>query len=337
VNRLNMLLASTTLVFGTTTIYHARALLQQRTANQLPAEAPLASNTTPQASAEPARTGVPPALIDTAADVAEEVDDEYLEQELVEVSTGGPDLRDPGTRALFRSSLAELRDPQQRAALLRENIARDRWSWQPIAALIGLTPAELERFLQAQAERNLRELQRRQECGLNPACYLPALQNAYSEPGAELAAVLGAEQHARFRAYAESIDDRERMGRMQRRLPVEARLPEPLAEKLVLALANERRRFTAEAERDGLQVFQTPETRYLPLLATAESGAENSFAQRKASAAQYAQRLRDLAASVLGGTQLAEFNALLSREQAEYEHALRSMEADEAVWKAARQ
>jgi hypothetical protein len=311
-NRLVLLLAATTLTFTATAIYYARALSvekarQSRTELQTAAERSEAVGGTDSA----------PAPVTGKAD-----------------ATGAGKRHDPAEDAVARYQLARLRDPAGRAERKEQGVEFLRDAYGPHARGIGMAHEELDRLVEAMAERNLVRAQRRLECQVDPACDEKALTQAGSRQ--DLAELLGPEMYARFQAFSESSRERGQVADLRSQLTAPNALSDAQADRLITALSAERQKYATAAAQNGLelqgQIFGPAAG--LSLQSASTRGATDPFAERVESATRYNQRILEIASTVLTAGQLAELKVMQGNKLQEYEELLREEAIRDSVHKA---
>jgi hypothetical protein len=174
---------------------------------------------------------------------------------------------------------------------------------------LGFSHEERERFLDLKAEVTFDYGEKMARCKVTPGCEaMPTSLAANSAAEQRLQDSMGAEKLARLELYEDSIVERRTVTRMRGMLPDNAYLADDVAEKLITALAEERRRYQAQntANEKGPDGFGTTDGM---LFYMAQSMPEESLA----SAEEYAQRMHRQAAPILQRRQLAEFDEMQRR------------------------
>lgn len=160
--------------------------------------------------------------------------------------------------AAGQQRLLQFTDPAQRLeqyARTREGLAR---TWKTIAMSMQLPEAQLDPLLDVLSTQRLRSDQRRAECQADPQC--PpcdprALEDSLREDRIQnLAGHLGPAWMSRYDAYVYAITERVYMDTLRAHLTGARALGDAEAERLVLALADERRQFIAHAAALGKRV-----------------------------------------------------------------------------------
>ncbi len=159
-------------------------------------------------------------------------------------------------RAALEQELPRLRDiledPDQRAAYLREASASHHRIFPRLAGYLGLTDDEADRLADLLAEQQLRVLEVRYRCALNPACDQFGFGSGYRQAAdQELIDLLGPEKKKRFDDYREFTQERNQVTRLRGEMPDALRFNDDQAEKLATALGEERRRTVREWEQNG--------------------------------------------------------------------------------------
>ena len=216
-------------------------------------------------------------------------------------------------RAALEQELPHLRaileHPDQRAAYLREASASHHRTFPRLAGHLGLTDDEADHLADLLAEQQLRILEVRYRCALNPACDQFGFGSGYRQAAdQELIDLLGPERKKRFDDYREFTQERNQVTRLRGEMPDALRFNDDQAEKLATALGEERRRTVREWEQNG--------TAFAGL--TTEFGSiyypesPQDIEVRLADAREFLERQRKQAAEVLNAKQLEYFS---SRQQ----------------------
>jgi hypothetical protein len=209
----------------------------------------------------------------------------------------------PGQIAVTRHRLDELHDPAARAERGKAFASLLRADWVQMAPHVGLSPSELDRFLADMSERMLKRMERLLQCELDPTCDLEALRKAPGMSQDEMiAAALGPEKYARFKAYQDSFGERNVVFALNLELPAASAVNDATGDKLVEALGTLRRQFVQNAEGLGEKV-QTDNGIY----SSAVAGAPDEYARRRETAAEYVRRELQVAGGILTPKQLAVF------------------------------
>lgn len=281
-------LTVTTFALALSTAYLARAVKMER-AQAAPVAAPArvdlstASDSPPDLRGPPEKTSAAPAGDDMVASA--------------------------GRLEALRARLARLDDPvarAQAAATTRTSLER---TWQPIALSMQLPPHELDWLLGILVEQSLQNERRRLECQIDPGCDLRLLEASFRESRLQnLEITLSADQFRRYEAYVDAIPERTYLRELRTRLPSSAALGDAAAEGLAMALAEERRQFAAQVERQGKKVqfsifrVQEYEGDVAPNLLNGRSNQQMTD--------DYNERLGRRAAQILDRRQLAAFRKL---------------------------
>ena len=203
--------------------------------------------------------------------------------------------------------LAKLDDPGRRAALVEETRSGLRRQYEPLKQKLKLDSATFEQLLTILAEQQIQPQEKYFRCIADPACDLNNFGrngNVVDDRSGELLSLLGNDDAEELKNYTSSLHERETVVQLRGRLDEASNLRDSQAEQLVAALSEERIRFQKDAAQRGTSVsgWGTPQLGMLYY-----SGDSNSLDQRFTEAAQYSQRLRDRAATVLSPKQLAAF------------------------------
>jgi hypothetical protein len=216
------------------------------------------------------------------------------------------DASDP-TLAYARLLVARLDDSAQRQTLIDEQKVSIRQQYARLKEKLGLSDAKFEQLVTTLAEQNLQAQENWARCAIDAACD-PKDQSRtrVDDRTQELLALLGADSYEDFTRFRDTLQERDAVAQLRGRLNDNLFLPQSQAEQLIAALADERKRYVEETTARGsstggwgsnLGTIMYPED-----AATVEA--------RLAEAAQYSQRLRARAATVLSAAQLAAFTQM---------------------------
>jgi hypothetical protein len=238
------------------------------------------------------------------------------------VTAPGAKRPDPGQLAVTRDRLAQLRDPAGRAEQARQLILLFREDWRTMAPHLGITSGELDGVLTDLVERTMQAMERRFECELDPSCDAEALRKAPGNSQEDrVAATLGPERYVRYREFQETFYERGAVFQMNQQLGARLALSDVTAERLVQALAEQRRQFDREAEARGEKVEAEVST--LLVRSAAMPGSSDEYARRRESAAAYMRRSVELASGLLNREQLAWFKDAADNSLYNYTERLR--------------
>jgi len=219
--------------------------------------------------------------------------------------TAKPDAQVDGSLLFARQFLARYDDSVQRAALLDETKTGIRRQYEKLKEQLKLSDATFEQLVTLQAEQTLQAQERYARCAVDPQCnvndasrYPPA-----DDRSQEVLALLGAAGADAFNQFRGSIGERDQVIQLRGRLSDSNFLPEAQAERLIKALAEERKLYQHESAQRGVSLNGWG-TQLGMLFFSNDSG---SIDQQVAEAAQYSQRMRARAAEVLTPAQLAAY------------------------------
>jgi hypothetical protein len=314
-NRLEWFLASTTVIFTATAVYHAHALQEERetlealrTTSAFPGPAGDSEDRKPALgpSTNPAAAGV---TIDAAA------------------ATGAA----TGSVAVARDQLEQLRDPAERLRQFDELVDARKDDLKYAAGQIGLTPLELDTIAAKLAEKELVRRQRRLECRINPACDMRSLSSSFALQAREdTAEAMGPEVYARYQAFSESAAERVLVDLVHTQLDPGDVFTAAQEARLLSAMSEEGQRFAAEAREQGLQV-ETDFAGLAAIRASHRAGSPDQREQRALSAEAYQQRLASRASTLLTPGQLSAFRAAQQLQLESYKTALEEAAIREAA------
>jgi hypothetical protein len=294
-NRLTFILATTTVVFASTTVYFARAFYAER-----PRAAPARVVQVP-------RHPTPSRMSGNRAAPSEPVDSAPARQAPSPVH---PASGTPEQIAFSQARLNRLTDPQARAEQLTNLTALLRRNFYTAAQGAGWTREDLDRVAAMLAERTLQRMEARLRCELGVNC-VPGPNSATIKEldRQEMAVLLGEEKVARYEQYLGSTVERNTVGFMRTRLSEADPLSDTQAERLINALTEENHRFTEAAKLEGTEIT-TEGLEAGRILAAGKIQTAEGRARMLESGTEYARRLHDRAAEILTPAQLIEFDEM---------------------------
>jgi hypothetical protein len=303
-NKAVVTLAISTVILATSTAWLAHELYQRDSAAATAATAAARLAASPGASPSPGMDGAPspdgsaanatlPVIANTAP------------------PSGSAAPAFPGTKDVdadpavpfARQLLARYDDANQRPVLLEEQRSLMRRQYEKLKERLKLGDTEFEQLVSLLAEEQLQMQVNWARCATDPACDPKNPRNNSTDRAQEYQAMLGAEGAEAFAQFRKSIGERDAVIQLRGRLPDNSFLPESQAEKLIVALTEERERFAQESQARGARMSAFG-TQLGMLWYTEDSGLPDQYI---AEAAQYSQRLRARAASVLTPAQLAAY------------------------------
>ncbi|HEU4781270.1 MAG TPA: hypothetical protein VFS58_15420 [Steroidobacteraceae bacterium] len=307
-NKTVVILSLTTAAFAASTAYLAADKFLGNTGG--PGGSPLAAEGqsiyAPQRQqaatqlAEAGQTGLPDAA---AAPASRSIRPEDSAQAPVAPAKQGAET--DGSALFARQFLARYDDSVQRAAMLDESRTAIRRQYARLKEQLKLGEATFEQLVTLLAEESLQWQEHFSRCAVDPRCDPkdPSRRNANIDRSQEYLAVLGPDDVEAFNQFRGSIGERDQVIQLRGRLPDSNFLPEAQAERLIEVLAEERKLYHDESTQRGATLSGWG-TQLGVLFYSQDS---SSVAQQVAEAAQYSQRMRARAASVLTPAQLAAY------------------------------
>jgi hypothetical protein len=216
------------------------------------------------------------------------------------------DLRDVAVSDFARQFLARYDDSNQRQVLLDEQRTVIRRQYEKLKEQLKLSDSGFEQLVTLLAEEQLQAQEHWARCAVDPGCDPKNRRFEYANRAQEYEAVLGLEGAEAFTQFRKSIGERDAVIQLRGRLTDSNFLPESQAEKLIMALAEERERFVQEASARGAKVTGWG-TNLGMMMYTEDSGIPDQYI---AEASQYNQRLRARASSILTPAQLAAYTQM---------------------------
>jgi len=217
-----------------------------------------------------------------------------------------PDLRAVAVNEFARQFLARYDDSNQRPVLLEEQRTVIRRQYEKLKEQLKLSDSAFEQLVTMLAEEQLQAQEHWARCAVDSSCDPKNRRFDNVDRTQEYQAMLGVEGAEAFTSFRKSISERDAVIQLRGRLTDTNFLPEAQAEKLIMALAEERERFSQEATARGAKVTGWG-TNLGMLMYTEDSGIPDQFI---AEATQYTQRLRNRASSILTPAQLAAYTQM---------------------------
>jgi hypothetical protein len=199
-------------------------------------------------------------------------------------------------------------DPVTRRELVEELVPDLRDEYLVLERRLELGNARWQEFLETLAAQEIDRRAQTADCDRNDECLRRVLSTAaYAQKDQALLAFLGDADHRIYSEFVYSLQERRGIAALQRRLPPPQRLSDDVTEALITALSEVRRETEAEISAVGGTatsiLFEDAPRVILP------HGIERTE-DRLAYVRAYSRRLRESAATVLSGVQLARFHEL---------------------------
>jgi hypothetical protein len=319
---LSWTLAATTLVSGWAMVHFAMELRRQRTAAEVIAM-----------PSPPAVIGVDlPVYSPTTAGSATTPTDQPREAARVAPRKTAAQLQ------IARQRAERFRDPRVREQELRLGKYAHRASLEDLAPHIDLQMTEIDALAEALAAADVRVTEERLACDADPGCdSRPLLARIDESQEQEMARGLGPRRFEKFLAYVAAGEDRGALQLLRDRLGPANPLEEAAIEQAAMALAEETRRFVAEAEarREHLEEIPGYSRLMITMRSAASAGSAGENRERLESATRYLARREERAAQFLDREHLRAFKDEQARALAEYKAQLRAREIQAAAEEAA--
>lgn len=303
-----LILSLTTATFAMTTAYLAYELHQrdqapaELTANAAPGTAPAiaGASSRPESPATPASGGAPSASPVSAGQVS------AAASEPAPGSAAAVKRIDPNDSGVMfaRQLIARLDDSVQRQALVDEQKTAVRRQYARLKDQLKLSDGKFEQLVTTLAEQNLQAQEKWARCAIDATCDpKDESRMRMDDRTQELLALLGQDSFEEFTSFRETLQERDAVAQLRGRLTDSLFLPQAQAEQLVAALADERKRYVQETTARGSSLSGWGTN--LGMIMYPEDAV--TIEARLAEAAQYSQRLRTRAATVLSAAQLAAY------------------------------
>ncbi|HET9475517.1 MAG TPA: hypothetical protein VFO82_16570, partial [Steroidobacteraceae bacterium] len=203
-----------------------------------------------------------------------------------------------------RKFLAEIADPAGRARALEQHRAMMRVGTQGLADYLKLDPDEFARFIDLQAQHSLAQREIATRCMLDPKCmYRGPSDDLVAAQEREIASAFGADKIERYHYFMRSGNERQAVAELRGRLPDNARLSDAKADELVRVWVDESERIQQDMKRVGYGIATQNSMVYVVM-------DQDPDGARAAAAAEYNQRWRERAGTVLTPEQLAVYTQL---------------------------
>jgi hypothetical protein len=305
-NKTVVVLSIATAAFATSTVYLAHELRQRESDETRTAAIPTNSPTSGASAAMSVAKGV-----DSADSVATPTSSPVsgAPQRTGTALPANEKALDPQADAVngfARQFLARYDDSIQHPVLLDEQRTVIRRQYEKLKGQLKLSDSAFEQLVTLLAEEQLQSQEKWARCAVDSACDPKNMRVDYIDHTQEYQAMLGMDGAEAFTQFRKSIGERDTVIQLRGRLTDTNFLPEAQAEKLIVALAEERERFTQEASARGAKVSGWG-TNLGMLMYTEDSGIPDQYI---AEASQYNQRLRNRAASILTPAQLAAYTQM---------------------------
>ena len=216
------------------------------------------------------------------------------------------DVQAEAIAGFARQFLTRYDDANERPVLLEEQRTGIRRQYEKLKERLKLSESEFDQLVTMLAEEQLQAQEHWARCAVDAGCDIKTRAYNPVDRTQQYQAMLGTEGAEAFTQYRKSISERDSVIQLRGRLTDSNFLPEAQAEKLIMALAEERERFSEEAQARGAKVRGWG-TNLGMLMYTEDSGIPDQYI---AEASQYNQRLRARASSILSPAQLAAFTQM---------------------------
>jgi hypothetical protein len=305
-NKTVVALSISTALFAASTAYLALELHRRGDSPALMAATPGAAAVEPGSPSQPKPADDSPATRDGSLNQSSVAATSNAAPSVPAAAAAIAKARDPQgdpAAGFARQMVARYDDPDQRPAMLEEQRSVVRRQYEKLQQRLKLNDSEFSQLVTLIAEEQLQLQMNWARCAADPACDTRKPPDRSIDRTQEYQAMLGSEGAEALAQFRRTIVERETVIQLRGRLPDTSFLPESQAEKLVMALAEEREKFSQEATARGAKATSWGTNLGL-LMYTEDSGLTEQYV---AEATQYSQRLRARAASVLTPAQLAAY------------------------------
>jgi hypothetical protein len=317
-NKATVVLSLSTAAFAASTAYLAYQLhlkdAGRAVADSVTAEATARPGTSPSATVA-SSPGLPAHIATPAANDEVQLAAMTIPPAKALAQDGQPD---PVT-AFARQFLTRYDDSNQRPVLLEEQRTVIRRQYEKLKERLKLSDSAFEQLVTLLAEEQLQFQEHWARCAVDTACDPKNPRDPNIDHTQEYQAMLGADGAEAFTQFRNSIGERDAVIQLRGRLPDSSFLPEAQAEKLIVALAEERERYSQDAAARGAKTSGWGTTLGM-LMYTEDSGLPEQYIVE---ASQYSQRLRTRAAGILTPAQLAAYVQMQNELLAQFTSNLR--------------
>jgi len=217
----------------------------------------------------------------------------------------GPDGEPGSSREIMlpfaKDFLHQYDDPTQRASLVKAARAGLESQYLRLKERLKLDDQRFAQLLDLMAEEQMDQQANYFRCLVNPKCdtaHVPPAQDRTSD----YQALLGPDGYSQFTAYRNALPEWQSVVQLRGRLTESNSLKDGDAERLLGALSAERERFVTESNQAGAKLRGWGNGTGM-IWYSGDGGVDEQFA----SAVQYAERMRQTAASVLNAEQLRAY------------------------------
>jgi hypothetical protein len=298
-------------LFAGSTVYFARALHLERASHAastaVPTEA--AAKTSPRSTATSEELAASRELatskVPVASNTAVSPDFPYA---VTRTMGNGPRPTEEQMKQMAiensKKFLAQLADPAGRARLLEQHKAMVQVGTEGLSDYLRMDNDEFARFVELRARHDLDRRELYTRCTLDPKCRVGGANEDFeAAQQRDVASAFGPETFERYRFFMHSTNERRAVAELRGRLPDNARLADAKAEELVRTWVEESERITADMKRVGYGIGTSNGMIYVVMDADPDGA-------RAAAAAEYNQRFRERASSVLTREQFAIYSQM---------------------------
>jgi hypothetical protein len=306
-NKLVTTLAATTLLFAGTTLYfwHELQALQPDADGKPPVSAAGSSGVGALQAADASAAASVQASARRAAEQTSSASNAAAGAAPAAAGStaaaGGADSARALMLPFAKDFLRQYDDATQRASLIKAQRAGLESQYLRLKQRLGLSAAEYGQLLDLIAEEQMDQQANYFRCLVNPACDTSKVPEP-RDRSSDYLALLGADGYAQLTAYRTALPEWQSVVQLRGRLSESNSLKDGDAERLLGALSAERERYVTESNQAGAKLRGWGNGTGM-IWYSGDGGVEEQLA----SAAQYSERMRQSAASILNAEQLRAF------------------------------
>jgi hypothetical protein len=227
-----------------------------------------------------------------------------------------------------RRRLAQLTDPAMRAQVVEEWKEANLPLKAKYARYLGISDADAERLIDILADQHVAQEEAFARCTLQPPCnYGAAGRESNAARQAAVTELLGTEKQQRLDEYEYTGIERSMVSPFLRdRIPAGSPLTDEQSERLVAALADERKLVETEIKQSGSEPFSSPMEGVA--FTFSNSIFDGNTAGRLKEAADFNERIHARAKAILTPPQLAAFEQMQEQAMVGIKSQLQQVERD---------
>lgn len=297
--KLTLALATSTLVFGASTVYFAREAQRLRQEQRVP-DSPVASTPSGVHSASTPAAVVPQSPVAAEATAPTTPTAAQADASQAAAMRAHAVGQIPRWRRILENS--RLRENQRRAIVESRTLYL-----KDLRDYIVIGDDEFRRFVNLVADQEMTAMEAEYRCALDETCDVQAaMQGEYREHRRQVGALLGEERRQQIEDYYDNGEERNSIRYLRGMLPDNQPLSETQARELVTSLGAERRRFVQEL----LETGASPAAIYSLGTGATFPGTAQTAEEKLDAVQDYQRRMHARASGILNPAQLAVFTQI---------------------------